>query len=155
MSRVGELNQTEQESSSANLGFDTSDSQTGLWLYLVKVVRKALSRLSQEQIDEIVPDKEQIAADDSENLLEYEATGFSQPDFLEKLDVSHPLLVARKRFNDKYVHKSMAKAPPKRERRSHEIVDIDGVRQQWGQFKRRFEEDRLRQSAQGEEAKNA
>lgn len=102
-----------------------------------------------------MPPAEQVAADDSENLLEYEVTGFSQPDFLDRLDVSHPLLVARKRLNEKYVHKSMAKAQPKRERRSQEIVDIDGTRSQWGQFKRRFEEDRLRQSAQGEEAKNA
>lgn len=102
-----------------------------------------------------MPPAEQVAADDSENLLEYEVTGFSQPDFLDKLDVSHPLLVARKRLNEKYVHKSMAKARPKRERRSQEIVDIDGTTSQWGQFKRRFEEDRLRQSAEGEEAKNA
>ena len=75
-----------------------------------------------------MPPAEQVAADDSENLLEYEVTGFSQPDFLDKLDVSHPLLVARKRLNEKYVHKSMAKAQPKRERRSQEIVDIDGTR---------------------------
>lgn len=79
-----------------------------------------------------MPPSEQIAADTSENLLEYEVTGFSQPDFLEKLEVSHPLLVARKRLNEKYVHKSMAKAQPKRERRSQEIVDIDGVKKPWG-----------------------
>ena len=46
VSKVAVLNQTEQSSSSAHIGSDRSDSDTGLWRYLVKVVRKSLSRLS-------------------------------------------------------------------------------------------------------------
>lgn len=87
--------------------------------------------------------------------MEYDEGGLSISDLLAEMKVKHPLLLAKQRLDKTYVHRSIAKAPLKRERRSHEIVDIDGARKPWAQFKREFEDETRKRSESGEEAKNA
>jgi len=131
------------------------DSYTGLWKYLSQTVHKALSKLDTQQIDAVVPVHEQKSPDESSNLIEFEQSGLSQPNFLADLEVHDPLLVARKRFDQKYVHKSISKLVPKKERRSYELVNVDGVKKPWGQFKRQFEEEVKRRAEEGDLVKNA
>ena len=61
-----------------------------------------------------MPTEDQISADDSRNLLEYDEGGLTQSDFLAEMTVQHPLLLAKQKLDKTYIHRSIAKAPPKR-----------------------------------------
>ena len=52
----------------------------------------------------------QKSKDDSSNLIEFDFMGLSQPSFLEDItELHHPLLVAKKRLDKNFVHKSIQK----------------------------------------------
>lgn len=75
------------------------------------------------------------------NLIEYEPQGLSQSDFFDDLKLRHPLLIAQQRLDKSYVHRSIADRKRKPERKSHAIVNVNGSRKPWGQFKREFEKE--------------
>ena len=108
-----------------------TDSLTGLWKYLTRTVKNSLHKLTKAQIDSLVPLKFQKKNDDSSNLIEFEEGGLSQPNFLKDMLLKHPLLIAKQRLDANYVPKSLTKRPWKKERKSQEIVDIDGVKKPW------------------------
>ena len=66
------------------------------------------------------------------NLIEYEPRGLSQSDFLDDLELRHPILIAKQRLDKNYVHRSLADRKRKPERKSHVIVHVDNSRKPWG-----------------------
>lgn len=65
------------------------------------------------------------------------------------------MLKAKHRLDTRYIPKSLSKNPWKRERKSHEVIDIDGEEKTWGQFKKDFEEDLLVRTSRGEVTKKS
>ena len=69
------------------------------------------------------------------------------------------MLVAQKQLDTNFVHKSNLKINMKKQRKDYVMVDIDGQKKSWGQFKDEFErekkeqEERLEKQRQEEEAR--
>ena len=122
---------------------------------MTKTVQTSLSRTDQDIIDDIVPPALQKPRDDSNNLIEFEEGGLSQSNFLEEIELRHPMLKAKHRLDSRYVPRSYAKNPWKPERQDSQTVNIEGEKKPWGQFKREFTEDLLEKTSRGEVTKNA
>ena len=69
--------------------------------------------------------------------------------------MKHPLLQAKKRLDQNFVHVSSQKRKPKKEPKDDKVVNIDGEKKPWSQFKRKWAEELDRRAGQGESVRNA
>ena len=69
--------------------------------------------------------------------------------------MKHPLLQAKKRLDQYFVHVSSQKRKPKKEPKDDKVVNIDGEKKPWSQFKRKWAEELDRRASQGESVRNA
>ena len=63
--------------------------------------------------------------------------------------------MAKKRLDKDFVHVPSGKRKTKKEPKDYKIVNIDGEKKPWGQFKRQWSEELDSRTSQGENVRNA